>query len=73
VTPHYSAIATMKHFGMCPAEWRALSRFDKLLFTYQRTMESYYEWKAAEKMKEEAARQKRKADMMRNMPALRRR
>ena len=73
VTPHYSAIAIMKHFGLSPGEWQNLTRFDKLMLTYQRVMSGYYERKAIEKQRQEAERAQMRERSMANLPGVRRR
>ena len=41
-TPLYQDIATMKEFGMTPAQWNATTRIDKKIMMYHRAAESYH-------------------------------
>ncbi len=65
-------IAAMKEFHLSPFEWRALSRFDRLLLMYQGVMERYYKVRAMKKQQEEAEAEQRRRNFLSTLPRVRR-
>ena len=58
----------MKEFQLTPAEWRGLSRIDRLALHYHRVMESHYLDRMQEEGKRERERDEARRRLMDTLP-----
>jgi len=74
VTRSYQDLLTMREYGIPPAAWARISRFDRLVLFYGRIMEHYYTERERARAKEKAEKEaERQRFLKENMPKVKRR